>query len=85
MSRKNLFASGFELRPAENGSFIIAQGDSEMYASRCVPNRFGFSDLPDLILFLKREAEQHTDPQFDFREQLSPKATLTPQGVVSET
>lgn len=86
MSRKNLFASGFIISPGADNTYVLTQSDHDGYAQRAMPTRMGFTRLSDLILFLKREAEAHTDaPQFDFRETLRRSATPTPQCVVSET
>ena len=71
MSRKNLFSSGFIISPGADSTYVITQSDHDGYAQRAMPTRMGFTSLPDLILFLKREAESHTKaPEFDFREQL---------------
>lgn len=52
---ENVAAVGYEVRPSENGGFVVFRGNSEVSPYRGSSGFYAFSNSADLLAFLQQQ------------------------------
>lgn len=53
--RENVASVGYEVRPSENGGFVVFRGDHELSPYRTASGFYAFSNSADLLEFLQQQ------------------------------
>ncbi|MEN5249665.1 hypothetical protein [Brucella pseudintermedia] len=51
----NVATVGYEVRPSENGGFVVFRGDNEESPYRATSGFYAFSNSADLLAFLQQQ------------------------------